>query len=130
MDRCGRGSRTQPFASDGAAANQVEDTSLPHVRGSQGVSQGLRIYQVRPIYPTRGLQDRIQGTVVLRAHISKEGNVQDLKLVSGHPVLAPAAIEAVKQSKYKPYFLSGEPVDYETTVNVNFTLAAPKPRPA
>ena len=63
----------------------MEDTSLPHVRGSQGVSQGLRIYQVRPIYPTRGLQDRIQGTVVLRAHISKKGNVQDLKLVSGHP---------------------------------------------
>ena len=63
------------------------------------------------------------GTVVLQAVISKTGDIEGLHLVSGHPMLAPAAIDAVKQWKYKPYFLNGEPVEVETTINVNFTLA-------
>ena len=61
--------------------------------------------------------------MVLQAVISKDGSIQGLKVVSGHPMLAPAALEAVKQWKYKPYFLNGEPVEVETTINVNFTLA-------
>jgi periplasmic protein TonB len=93
------------------------------VRVSQGVSQGLLIRQVKPNYPALARQARIQGTVVLQALISKDGSIENLHLVSGHPMLAPAAIDAVKQWKYKPYFLNGEPVEVETTINVNFTLA-------
>jgi protein TonB len=93
------------------------------VRVSQGVSQGLLVHQVKPSYPPLARQARIQGTVVLQAVIGKDGNIQGLKVVSGHPMLAPAALEAVKQWKYKPYYLNGEPVEVDTTINVNFTLA-------
>jgi protein TonB len=93
------------------------------VRVSQGVSTGLLIRKVQPNYPPLARQARIQGSVVLQAEISKDGSIENLRLVSGHPMLAPAAIEAVKQWKYKPYFLNGEPVEVETQVTVNFTLS-------
>jgi periplasmic protein TonB len=93
------------------------------VRVSQGVSQGLLIRRVNPTYPPLARQARIQGTVILRAVISKDGSIENLQLVSGHPMLAPAAIEAVKQWKYKPYLLNGEPVEVDTEVQVNFTLS-------
>ncbi|MGA8432783.1 MAG: energy transducer TonB [Candidatus Sulfotelmatobacter sp.] len=93
------------------------------VRVSSGVSTGLLLRRVNPNYPPLARQARIQGTVILQAEISKTGDIQNLRLVSGHPMLAPAAIEAVKQWKYKPYLLNGEPVEVETTVQVNFTLA-------
>ena len=95
----------------------------PRVRVSQGVSQGLLIRKVNPNYPPLARQARIQGQVLLQAEISKDGSIENLRLVSGHPMLAPAAIEAVKQWRYKPYLLNGEPVAVETTVMVNFTLA-------
>ena len=93
------------------------------VRVSQGVSQGLLVKRVQPTYPPLARQARIQGSVILRAQISKDGSIEGLTLVSGHPMLAPAAIEAVKQWKYKPYLLNGEPVEVDTEVQVNFTLA-------
>jgi len=93
------------------------------VRVSQGVSAGLLVRKVQPNYPPLARQARIQGQVVLRAVISKDGSIENLSLVSGHPMLAPAAIEAVKQWKYKPYLLNGEPVEVDTEVLVNFTLA-------
>ena len=93
------------------------------VRVSAGVTQGLLLRKVPPNYPPLARQARIQGTVLLQAQISKEGNIENLQLISGHPMLAPAAIEAVKQWKYKPYLLNGEPVEVETQVQVNFTLA-------
>src|SRR5262252_4825785 len=93
------------------------------VRVSSGVSQGLLIRKVPPTYPPLARQARIQGTVILQAQISKTGDIEKLQLISGHPMLAPAAIEAVKQWKYKPYLLNGEPVEVETQVQVNFTLA-------
>jgi protein TonB len=93
------------------------------VRVSSGVSTGLLVRKVNPNYPPLARQARIQGTVVLQAEISKSGDIQNLRLISGHPMLAPAAIEAVKQWKYKPYLLNGEPVEVETTVQVNFTLS-------
>jgi len=93
------------------------------VRVSQGVSTGLLIRRIQPNYPPLARQARIQGTVVLQAEISKEGTIQNLQLISGHPMLAPAAIEAVKQWRYKPYLLNGEPVAVETQVVVNFTLS-------
>jgi protein TonB len=61
--------------------------------------------------------------VVLQAVIGKDGTIQNLRVVSGHPMLAQAALDAVKQWRYKPYYLNGEPVDVDTTINVNFTLS-------
>ncbi|MFZ0293016.1 MAG: TonB family protein [Candidatus Sulfotelmatobacter sp.] len=93
------------------------------VRVSAGVTSGLLIRKVNPSYPPLARQARISGTVILRAVISKDGSIENLSLVSGHPMLAPAAIEAVKQWKYKPYLLNGEPVEVDTEIQVNFTLA-------
>jgi protein TonB len=93
------------------------------VRVSAGVTSGLLVKRIQPNYPPLARQARIQGTVVLHAVISKEGAIENLTLVSGHPMLAPAAIEAVKQWRYKPYLLNGEPVEVDTEVQVNFTLA-------
>jgi periplasmic protein TonB len=93
------------------------------VRVSSGVQSGLLVRKVNPTYPPLARQARIQGTVILQAEISKDGNITNLQLISGHPMLAPAAIEAVKQWKYRPYLLNGEPVEVETTIQVNFTLS-------
>ncbi len=93
------------------------------VRVSSGVSQGLLVRKVQPNYPPLARQARIQGVVLLQATISKEGNIENLQLLQGHPMLAPAAIEAVKQWKYRPYLLNGEPVEVETQVQVNFSLS-------
>ncbi|PYX92201.1 MAG: energy transducer TonB, partial [Acidobacteria bacterium] len=83
----------------------VPKVSVQRVRVSQGVSQGLLIKKVQPSYPPLARQARIQGTVTLQAEISKDGTIENLRLMSGHPMLAPAAIEAVKQWRYKPYLL-------------------------
>ena len=93
------------------------------IRVSSRRAAGLLVRKVPPTYPPLARQARIQGVVVLQAQISKEGNIVNLQLISGHPMLAPAAIEAVKQWKYKPYLLNGEPVEVDTQVQVNFTLA-------
>jgi protein TonB len=104
-------------------------TVAPHiaapqrVRVSAGVTNGLLVHRVNPVYPPLARQARIQGVVMLQAQISKDGSIENLQLISGHPMLAPAAIEAVKQWKYKPYLLNGEPVEVDTQVQVNFTLA-------
>jgi protein TonB len=92
------------------------------VRISQGVTNGLLVHKVEPPYPVLAKSARIQGDVVLKAIIDREGNIQDLQLMSGHPMLAPAAIEAVKQWRYRPYLLNGQPVEVETTITVIFTL--------
>jgi protein TonB len=86
------------------------------------VATGLIINKVQPDYPPLARQARIQGQVVLQALIDKDGNIEKLDLVSGHPMLAPAALQAVKQWKYKPYLLNGESVRVEADIIVNFTL--------
>ena len=92
------------------------------VRVSQGVAQGFLLRQVRPVYPPLARAARIQGTVMLRAVIGRNGSIEYLQLVSGHPMLAPAAIAAVRQWRYRPYTLNGEPVEVETEITVNFML--------
>ena len=92
------------------------------VRVSSGVTAGNLINKVQPVYPPIAKNARIQGAVILQAVISKSGVVENLHAVSGHPMLIPAAVEAVKQWRYKPYYLNGEPVEVETTIQVNFTL--------
>jgi protein TonB len=113
----------------GGIVNAASNLPVPkiatpqRIRVSSGVQSGLLIRKVNPTYPPLARQARIQGVVILQAQISKEGNIENLQLISGHPMLAPAAIEAVKQWKYKPYLLNGEPVEVETQVQVNFTLS-------
>ncbi len=96
--------------------------NVQRVRVSSGVAQGLLIRQVNPIYPPLAKAARIEGKVLLQATIGKDGTVENLHLISGHPMLAPAAIDAVKQWRYKPYYLNAEPIEVETTITVNFTL--------
>jgi len=106
-----------------AVPNLSKPAAMPQrVRISQGVSKGLLVYHIDPPYPVLARQAHIQGTVVLTALIDKEGIIQNLQLISGHPLLAPAAIEAVKHWRYKPFLLDGQPVGVETTVTVNFNL--------
>ena len=101
-------------------------SSMPvqRVRVSQGVVKGLLMNRVEPTYPAVAREARIHGEVVLTAVIDKDGNIENLQLVRGHPMLAPAAINAVKQWRYKPYLLNGQPVEVETTITVNFELRA------
>jgi TonB family protein len=93
------------------------------VRVSQGVSNGLLVNKVQPVYPSEARAAGIQGNVVLKVEITQAGDVEDVELVSGDPILASAAIDAVKQWKYKPYLLNGNPVNVETQVIVNFALS-------
>jgi protein TonB len=92
------------------------------LRVSSGVAAGMLVHSVKPQYPPLAVQARIQGTVVLQAVIGKDGTIRELRLVSGHPLLSPAAIEAVRQWRYRPYLLNSEPVEVDTQINVNFTL--------
>jgi len=106
------------------APRPMPRAEAPKVRVSSGVAQGLLVRQVKPQYPQLALRARIQGTVVLQAVIGKDGAVQDLRVVSGHPLLTTAAIEAVKQWRYRPYYLNDEPVAVDTQINVSFTLGS------
>jgi periplasmic protein TonB len=94
------------------------------VRISQGVTKGLLIHRVEPVYPTLAKSARVQGEVVLSAIISTSGEIENLQSVSGHPMLGPAALTAVKQWRYKPYLLNGQPVEVETTITVIFSLTS------
>jgi len=85
--------------------------------------EGNLIHRLQPAYPPLAVQTSTQGQVVLREVISREGTIEKLQVVSGHPLLVRAAIEAVRQWRYRPYVLNGEPVEVETQVTVNFVLS-------
>jgi len=107
----------------GSAPVAVPKVAAPQkVRISSGVMQGQLINKVTPQYPQIARSARIGGKVVLAATISKNGTIEGLHVVSGHPMLINAAMDAVRQWRYKPYILNGEPVEVETTVEVNFSL--------
>ncbi|MGH9493516.1 MAG: TonB family protein [Candidatus Sulfotelmatobacter sp.] len=119
------------LAAPGASAlpqNLVPTTSnafkptLQTVNISQGVSQGLLIKKVSPSYPSNALRMRIEGGVQLLATVSRDGNITQVKILSGDAQLTRAAVDAVKQWKYKPYLLNGEPVEIQTQVTINFKL--------
>jgi len=135
---------TQPAASDAAAqatpraaparpessgttmhatATPASASGLPRVRVSQGVMAGMALSKVPVRYPADAKAARVQGQVVVRVLVSKTGDVQSVHLMSGDPLLAPAAIEAVKQWKYRPYILNGNAVEVDTTATVIFSLA-------
>jgi protein TonB len=89
---------------------------------SQGVSRGLLVKSVQPAYPSVALRMHTEGPVELLATISKDGDISAVKILSGDPTLVHAAADAVKQWKYKPYLLNGEPVEIQTQVTVIFKL--------
>jgi TonB family protein len=127
FDLSGGGNVMEPEAVMTELAPAISaDTSGPalhkRVRISQGVAAALVADQVQAEYPPEAREQHIQGNVLLQVIIGKEGNVENVQLISGHPLLAPAAIDAVKQWKYRPYLLNGEPVEVQTQVLVNFTL--------
>jgi protein TonB len=107
-----------------AAVPKFLPATPQRIRISGGVTKGLLIHRVEPTYPVLARSARVQGDVVLNAVIDANGQIQNLQLVSGHPMLVPAAIAAVKQWRYKPYLLNGQPVEVETTITVIFTLSS------
>ncbi len=105
----------------------IPKSVTPHsVRVSSGVAQGLLIHEVRPQYPAMARSAHIQGSVVLQATIGKNGAIQNLHLLSGHPLLVQAAMDAVRQWRYRPYLLNDQPVEVDTTIQVNFMLSGSK----
>lgn len=111
-------------ASNLAAVPKFVPVTPQRVRISQGVTKGLLVHRVEPAYPTLAKAARVQGEVILTAVISTNGEIENLQLVSGHPMLVPAALAAVKQWRYKPYLLNGQPVEVETTITVIFALTS------
>ena len=100
----------------------VNAGSTKMVRVSMGVSQAFRTKDVAPQYPSEARSRHIEGTVLMLMHLNKLGQVQDLYVISGDPLLARAAVTAVSQWEYRPYLLNNEPVAIETQVSVHFTL--------
>jgi TonB family protein len=92
------------------------------LRVSQDVAERDILRKVNPVYPAVAVINHIHGIVILSGTIDTKGNMVDVKPVSGHPVLVDAAVQAVKQWKYKPYMLNGQPVAVETTVKISFGL--------
>src|ERR1700739_872760 len=92
------------------------------IRQGGSVQAALLVNKVQPVYPPLARQTRISGTVRLHALISKTGQVEQLEVISGHPLLVRAAMDAVQQWRYKPTLLNGEPVEVDTTIDVIFSL--------
>jgi TonB family protein len=94
----------------------------PRRKVPAGVTTGLLVKKVNPFYPPAARSARIQGTVVLEAEISKKGTIVNLELIEGPIELAGSAVDAVRQWRYRPYMLNGEPVDIRTQIMVNYEL--------
>ena len=110
------GNRPMPVISE------AQPPSKPTFRTSK-MLEGSLIRKVTPTYPPLARSVRIQGPVVLEALISKAGTIENLRAISGHPMLIPAALDAVRQWQYRPYILNGEPIEVETQITVNFMLS-------
>ena len=100
----------------------VPKPATPPIRISH-MMEGNLIRRVQPAYPPLARSARIQGQVVLVAVITKEGMIENLRVVEGHPMLVRAAFDAVSQWRYRPYILNNEPVEVETRITVNFSLS-------
>ena len=109
----------------GAAPPAADGTKRITIGGN--VQQAKLVSQPKPVYPPLAKQARISGVVHLQAIIGKEGNVINLAVISGHPLLIPSALEAVKQWVYQKTLLNGEPVEVSTQIDVNYTLSDEPP---
>lgn len=106
-----------------AAPSQTPTANHPRkLRISSGLAETNLIHKVQPVYPPEAKANNVKGEVVLQCLIGKDGSVTNLKVVSGHPWLAQSALDAVRQWKYRPFLLNGEPVEIETSVKVRFHL--------
>jgi periplasmic protein TonB len=112
-----------PVAAPPPPPSVKKSVQTPRVRIGGIVQSAKLIRQPKPVYPELAKRARIQGVVRLHALISRDGTIEGLKVVSGHPLLVPSALEAVKQWVYQPTLLDGEPVEVETDIDVNFTLS-------
>jgi protein TonB len=122
MDQDGSGSgANNPFGNQGQHPVVREQVRGP-VRVSGMVVEGLLVQKTMPVYPAIAKATRTQGTVALQATISRNGTIENLRVASGPAMLQQAAMDAVRSWRYRPYLLSGEPVEVETTVNVIFKL--------
>ncbi len=122
LDDSGSGDSINPFGNHGQQHPTVRQQANGPVRVSGMVVEGLLVQKTLPVYPAIARATRTQGTVVLQATISRNGTIENLRVVSGSTMLQQAALDAVKTWRYRPYLLSGEPVEVETTVNVVFKL--------
>ena len=104
-------------------AKTPESTPIKRIRVASRVAEANLIHDVAPQYPPEAGRARVEGTVVLMAVIGKDGSVQDVRVESGLPLLAQAAIDAVRQWRYRPYLLNGEPVEVDSRITINFTLS-------
>jgi len=104
------------------AVKETAPAPPPRIKVGGLVQQGKILHQPMPVYPPLARAARVQGTVRLEGILGKDGRVRELRVISGHPLLAPAALEAVRQWIYKPTFLNGEPVEVVAPIDVNFTL--------
>jgi periplasmic protein TonB len=121
----GRGALNSVMNSIGNALNSAAPPPPPSVYALRRsvMMEGNLVHRVQPEYPALARSTRIQGQVLLRAVISREGTIENLQVLAGHPMLVRAAIDAVRQWRYRPYILNGEPVEVETQVTVNFILS-------
>ena len=99
------------------------DVTPQRIRVGGNVQLAKLVRQPKPVYPPLAKQARIQGVVHLNAIISKDGTIQNLTVINGHPLLIQSALDAVKQWVYAPTLLNGEPVEVVTQIDVNFTLS-------
>ncbi len=107
-----------------ATGNTVPERAVPVSRltVSEGVQGALLIRRIVPPYPPLARQAGVQGSVLMRAVISREGTIESLTVLSGHPLLIKAAMDAVKQWRYRPTYLNRQPIEVETEITVNFVL--------
>jgi protein TonB len=106
---------------------QIDRRTTPEkqiVKVSEGVEQAQLVSRIEPQYPVLAKETRTQGTVFLRAIISREGRITSLEVLSGHPLLVREALDAVRQWRYRPTLLNGEPVEVETSITVIFRLGS------
>jgi periplasmic protein TonB len=107
----------------GTKQPEVQVASPKVVKVSPGVAFGLLIQKTPPVYPRVAKDSQVSGTVVLLAHISKSGTIEDLHVVSGPQMLQQAAVSAVRTWRFKPYLIKNQPTEIETTINVTFSLS-------
>ena len=105
-------------------AKTPDPMSVKRIRVAARVVEANLIHDVAPQYPPEAGRARIEGTVVLLAVIGTDGSVKDVRVENGLPILAQAAIDAVRQWRYKPYMINGEPVEVDSRITINFTLSA------
>ena len=101
-----------------------EPMPVKRIRVASRVEEANLIHDVPPQYPPEAGRARVEGTVVLLAVIGADGTVKEVRVESGLPILAQAAIDAVKQWRYKPYMIDGAPVEVDSRITINFTLSA------